>query len=35
MVHELEWDVTSGVTNNLEEVDYLIFPIYKFHAVLN
>lgn len=35
MVHELELDVTSGATNNLEEVDYLIFPIYKFHAVLN
>lgn len=27
MVHELELDVTSGATNNLEEVDYLIFPI--------
>lgn len=35
MIHELELDVTSAATNNLEEVDYLIFPIYKFHAVLN
>lgn len=35
MTHELELDVTTGVTNSLEEIDYLILPIYQFHAGLN
>lgn len=34
MAHELELDVTIGVTNSLEETDNLILPIYQFHAVL-
>lgn len=35
MTHELELDLTTGVTNSLEKIDSLILPIYQFHAVLN
>jgi len=34
MTHELELDATTGVTNSHEEIDYLILPVYQFHAVL-